>query len=416
MAEKDNVTKLAEKRALLRVAGGEWRGGLLASTQQQQPRALLANALYALREAPEWRGVVGFDVFALTLTMLRPPPWPSDEPVPRRWRDTDDTLTAEWLQRQGIAVSERVAAAAVQTVANEWAFHPVQDYLTGLVWDDKNCLESFAATYLGAADTRYNAAVGRSIFLTGVARIMQPGCKSDHIPILEGEQGVGKSSLLDALFSPWFSDDIAELGSKDAQMQMAGTWCIEIAELAGMRRADIKKVKAFASRRIDRYRPSYGRNVIEAPRQCVCIGTTNADRYLKDETGGRRFLPLQCGHVDLAGVRRDRDQLWAEAVELYRDGAQWWLDPDELQAARVEQDERFAEDAWADDIATLVADKDETSVGALLEQLGIPLERRGQVEMNRVAACLRAQRCWKRTKTSTRPRKWIYRRVGHWDG
>ena len=103
-------------------------------------------------------------------------------------------------------------------------------------------------------------------------------------------------------------------------------------------------------------------------------------------------------------------------MELYRDRAQWWLDPDELQAARVEQEERFAEDAWADDVAAYVADKDEVSVVAILEHLCVPVERRGQVEMNRIAACLKAQRCWKRARTSTPPRKWVYRRVGQWDG
>ena len=120
------------------------------------------------------------------------------------------------------------------------------------------------------------------------------------------------------MFNPWFSDDLAELGTKDAQMQMAGVWCVEIAELTGMRQADIERVKAFASRRVDRYRPSYGRYVIAAPRQCICIGTTNSERYLKDETGGRRFWPVRCGRIDVAAVARDRDQLWAEAVAFTR--------------------------------------------------------------------------------------------------
>lgn len=416
MPQKDNVEDLAEKRARLRASGGEWRVHLLASKTEQQPRPMLANALLALRDAPEWRGVIGYDDFSLTIMLLRPPPWQRGPFAPGRWKDVYDGLVAEWMQRQGIAVSEGVAAAAVRVAASERPYHPVRDYLNGLAWDKKNRLENFATVYLGTADTRYSATVGRSIFLTGVARVMDPGCKADHIPILEGEQGTFKSSVLDTLFSPWFSDDLAELGSKDAQMQMAGTWCVEIAELASMRRAEVEKVKAFASRRIDRYRPSYGRTVLEAPRQCVCVGTTNAERYLKDETGGRRFLPLHCGRIDLTGVKRDRDQLWAEAVGLYRDGAQWWLDPDELQAARVEQEERFAEDAWADDVAAYVADKDEVSVVAILEHLCVPVERRGQVEMNRIAACLKAQRCWKRARTSTPPRKWVYRRVGQWDG
>jgi predicted P-loop ATPase len=152
--------------------------------------------------------VLGYDEFALTAMALRPPPWvrTNGEWPQRAWSDRDDTLTAEWLQRQGIGVTERVAAVAVQAVAQEHSYHPVRDYLAGLKWDGANRLESLAATYLGADDTPSHAAVGRCLFLAAVARIMQPGCKADHIPILEGEQGTFKSSLLDVIFSPWFSD------------------------------------------------------------------------------------------------------------------------------------------------------------------------------------------------------------------
>ena len=256
--------------------------------------------------------------------------------------------------------------------------------------------------------------MGRCLFLAAVARIMQPGCKADHIPILEGEQGTFKSSLLDAIFSPWFSDDLAELGSKDAQMQMAGVWCVEIAELTGMRRADIERVKAFASRRVDRYRPSYGRHVIAAPRQCICIGTTNSERYLKDETGARRFWPVRCGRIDVPPATRDRDQLWAEALSLYQAGEPWWLaDSTEVIAARVEQEERYAEDTWTEIIGDYTEGKDEVSVSAILrEAIGKPAEQWTQVDQNRVAGCLKAQGGWKRVRLSTgNPRPWVYRRV-----
>ena len=155
MSQKDNVEDLAEKRARLRAGGGEWRVHLLASKTEQQPRPMLANALLALREAPEWHGVIGFDDFVLTIMMLRPPPWQRvGFDGPRRWHDNDDILTAEWMQRQGIAVNERVAGSAVQVVAGEHPYHPVRDYLDGLTWDGKNRLEVFAADYLGADDTR----------------------------------------------------------------------------------------------------------------------------------------------------------------------------------------------------------------------------------------------------------------------
>ncbi len=345
---------------------------------------------------------------------LRPPPWvrTNGEWPQRAWSDRDDTLTAEWLQSSGHR--RHGACGRRGAVAQEHPYHPVRDYLASLRWDGANRLESFVATYLGAEDTPYHATVGRCLFLAAVARIMQPGCKADHIPILEGEQGTFKSFLLDAIFSPWFSDDLAELGSKDAQMQMAGVWCVEIAELTGMRRADIERVKAFASRRVDRYRPSYGRHVIAAPRQCICIGTTNSERYLKDETGARRFWPLRCGRIDVAAATRDRDQLWAEALSLYNDGEPWWLvGCREVSAARVEQDERYAEDTWTEAIGSYVEDKDDVSISAILrEAIGKPTEQWTQVDHNRVAACLKAQGGWKRVRLSRGdPRPWVYRRV-----
>jgi predicted P-loop ATPase len=405
-----DIDDLAEARAKLRDKGGAWRAQLLLSATKD-PRPLLANALLALHEAPEWGGVLGYDEFALTAMAMRPPPWvrTNGEWPQRAWSDRDDTLTAEWLQRQGIGVTKRVASVVVQAVAQAHSYHPVRDYLTGLKWDGANRLEIFAATYLGAEDTSYHAAVERCLFLAAVARIMQPGCKADHIPILEGEQGTFKSSLLDAIFSPWFSDDLAELGSKDAQMQMAGVWCVEIAELTGMRRADIERVKAFASRRVDRYRPSYGRHVIAPPRQCICIGTTNSERYLKDETGARRFWPVRCGRIDVAAATRDRDQLWAEALSLYQAGEPWWLaDSTEVIAARVEQEERYAEDTWTEIIGDYTEGKDEVSVSAILrEAIGKPAEQWTQVNQNRVAGCLKAQGGWKRVRLSTRnPRPW----------
>src|SRR5262245_22524034 len=149
--------------------------------------------------------------------IVAPPPWEKGRNGPwiaREWTDRDDVLAANWLHSRDIAVAIPTVAAAVQAVARERAFHPVRDYLGGLEWHGLNRVEGFAANYLGADDDAYHTAVSRCTLLAAVARIFQPGCKADHIPIKEGAQGTFKSSVLAALFSPWFSDDLADLGTK----------------------------------------------------------------------------------------------------------------------------------------------------------------------------------------------------------
>ena len=203
-------------------------------------------------------------------------------------------------------------------------------------------------TYLGAEDTPLNRAFGSRWMISAVARIMQPGAKVDHMLILEGPQGAKKSSALKVLAgAEWFTDELAEIGSKDAAQQMRGIWIIEIAELDAIGRAEVSRIKAFLTRTTDRYRPPYERYVVEVPRQCVFAGSVNPDTYLRDETGNRRFWPVRCGRIDLDALRRDRDQLWAEAVARYREGAIWWLDEPELIAeVKAEQDQRYHADAW----------------------------------------------------------------------
>jgi putative DNA primase/helicase len=209
-------------------------------------------------------------------------------------------------------------------------------------------METWAITYLGAADTRLNRAFGSLWMISAVARIMDPGTKVDHMLILEGPQGAKKSTALKTLAgAEWFTDELAEIGSKDAAQQTRGVWIIEIAELDAIGRAEVSRIKSFLSRSVDRYRPPYERYVTDVPRQCVFAGTVNPDTYLRDETGNRRFWPIRCGKIDLEAIRRSRDQLWAEAMAMYSQGAIWWLDdPDLIAQARAEQEERYQSDAW----------------------------------------------------------------------
>jgi len=186
--------------------------------------------------------------------------------------------------------------------------------------------------------------------------------------MLEGNQGKKKSSSLECLFGKgMFTDDLAELGTKDSAMQMAGVWCIEIGDLASMKRADVDRVKAFISRKVDRFRPPYGKNVIEAARSSVMVATTNLDDWSKDETGGRRFWPVQCeGTIDLDRIVAARDQIWAEAVAHYRAGEQWWLTDDLAELAREEVAARYLGDPWENPILEAIGGKTEVTVEDLL--------------------------------------------------
>jgi predicted P-loop ATPase len=394
-----------------------WRGDLLL-TPTKQPKPLLHNAVIALRQAPKWQGVLAYDEFALVTMALKPPPWLKTQDnawTPRAWTDHEDTLATDWLQTQGIGISVAVTAPAVEAVAKHASFHPVRDYLNGLSWNGTERITDFAAAYLGAEATCYHSKISRCMFIAAIARIMRPGCKHDHMPILEAPQGAGKSKALRQLFEPWFTDDLAEFGSKDASMQVRAAWCIEVAELSAMTRGEIERVKAFITRQIDRFRPSYGRRVIEVPRQAVFFGSTNALEYLKDETGGRRFWPIRCGKIDHDAIARDRDQLWAEAVALYNAGEPWWLtDEALLLEAHGQQEERQQDDAWHEFIANYcAATAEDVSVAEILEALGVERARWTQVDQNRVARCLVMlgwERYQKRMPSGVRSKR--YRRPG----
>ncbi|MGE3291321.1 MAG: VapE domain-containing protein [Geminicoccaceae bacterium] len=429
-------------RAVLDAAGDgsryltAWRAGLLCN-EEGYPRALLANAIHALRAAPEWQGVLWHNELATATEARRAPPWAARQQpwVDAPWSDREDTLAAAWLQQQGIAVSAMVAGQAVEAVARDRPFHPLRDHLDGLVWDREARLDSWVLRYLGVADTPYARAVGKRWLISAVARIFQPGCKADCVLILEGPQGIRKSSALKALSEPWFTDRLSDLGSKDAAMETRGVWVIEIAELDTMSRAEVGTIKAFISRTHDRFRPPYGKRLVDLPRRCVFAGSVNPEGgYLKDATGGRRFWPIRCGTIDLAALARDRDQLWAEAVASYRAGEPWWLETRNLtELAEEEQLDRYQGDAWDDPIREYLLNEHEwlangydervrrqrpraeplrdVSLAEVLEHaLGIEKGRWTQADQNRVARCLISMGFQLlRMRRPDRSREWRYR-------
>ena len=229
-------------------------------------------------------------------------------------------------------------------------FDPVRDYLDSLKWDGMARIDEFLVKFCGTEDTPYNRAISGLTFIAAVRRVRSPGIKFDTIPVWEGEQGSGKSTAIKILASPeFFSDqDLLALEQKAQMEVMEGVWLYEICELAGMRYTDVNKIKAFASRSVDKARPAYGRVAELRPRRGIMIGTTNDDEYLKDGTGNRRFWPVATGKFDLPAIAEARDQLWAEAAAREAKGESIVLPEGLWLAAAVEQAKRVAPDPWAD--------------------------------------------------------------------
>jgi predicted P-loop ATPase len=300
------------------------------------------NVLIALRTAPELAGLVQLNEFSLETELTRQAPWQSTKIT--CWSESDDTQLTAWLQAAGIKVRSRGAVAdTVAVVARQHAYHPVRDYLQALRWDGEKRLQIWLAEYLNAtASVEYLAAVGTRFLISAVARTMEPGCQADHVLVLEGNQGIGKTSAARALARrpEWFAGNLPDIHSKDAALQLAGRWIVEIAELKAIRNSQVEATKTFITETRDTFRPPYGRRTAQFPRQCVFIATTNESEYLRDRSGNRRYWPVRCTKVDVAALTRDCDQLYAEAVQLYRAGVAWHLTDDEIRFALAEQQDR----------------------------------------------------------------------------
>ena len=344
---------------------GDWTTMLLRS-KEGRIKPLLANAITALRSAPEWQGILAFDEFGNRAHKKSAPPFLS--PV-AEWSDTDDILTANWLQHAGIEVGPSITGAAVQAVAIEHTFHPIRDYLQSLRWDGEKRIGRWLTDYLGVEFSEYAAQVGAKWLISAVARVMRPGCKVDTCLILEGFQGRMKSTALAALFNDqWFSDQIsADLAGKDSSQDLPGKWCFEFAEFDKLSKYDQGIIKSFIPRRIDHYRPSYGQRSVDIPRQCVFSASTNKETYLQDETGGRRWWPVTCLKIDADALSRDRDQLWAETYACFCDGTSaglpvgglWWIvDETVIEASKSEQAARYDADPWDSIVWTWIQERE----------------------------------------------------------
>ncbi len=319
----------------------------------------LANVITALVEDPELIGCVAYDLMARSISLRRALPGDDKFTAPRLWDDADTGKLQDYLQTtvNMARVGKETVQQGADLVARNVLFHPVRDYLDGLAWDGTPRVDTWLTTYLGVPASDYVAKTGRWWLIGMVARIFRPGCKFDYMLILEGLQGTLKSQVCVALCGPWVSDQSLDIrhDRRGASQLLRNCWLVEIAELASFRQNDVEILKAFVTRPTERYIPRYGYNGVEEPRMCGFLGTTNQETYLHDATGGRRFWPHRTSAINVRKLMRDRDQLWAEVVALYRANEHWWPDPDfETRVIRPEQEARYDEDGWTPLVADYV--------------------------------------------------------------
>jgi hypothetical protein len=310
----------------------------LSTGKNGEPRDSLLTVSRILEEDPRWSGRLRWSEF-------------TDSPNLDGATITDEVESecATWLENvYGVRPPTTRVHEAMRMVARRHTYHPVREYLDGLVWDGVERLDHWLGDIAGATGPM-DPVFGAKWLIACVARIFRPGCKVDTVPILRGGQGAGKSSLIMVLGGDWFRDSALSIGDKDGYQQLRGAWLYELGELDSVSRREWSTVKAFITSQIDEYRPSYGRNTIKAPRQTVFVGTTNETTFLGDSTGSRRFWVIEVGQeIRVDRAREQRDQLWAEAVARFRGGAQWWLTQEEEEIRGNLAGAYQSTDPWAD--------------------------------------------------------------------
>lgn len=323
----------------------EWKAEL-EYTKSGKLLCNIANIILILENDPALAGHIVHDLFTGMDSAKDGLPWNKNA---NQWTDTDDANLRVWLEKHYDITGKEKIADALTAVLTRHSYHPIRDYLSGLTWDGVPRLDRIIIDYMGAEDSELNRAMSRKHFVAAVARVFNPGCKYDYCLIMSGAEGIGKSTLLSVMGGKWFNDSITTLEGKEGMEQLRRAWVVELGELSSIKRSDVEQVKAHLSKQVDIYRAAYARRVLEHPRQCVFCGTTNEVLFLKGDTGNRRFwvIPVVAElrkYRDWSeAIRRDRDQLWAEAVHYYKQGEPLYLS-EELEAQAKQRQQDFNDD------------------------------------------------------------------------
>lgn len=384
--------------------GNAWRRDLVPDDEGYTKKTSINNFALFLEHHDEMKGVFRYNEFTNNAMVYARPPWSADgEWKPRPVSDHDYVEALIWLERRKpeyFAPKPNLVVPVVNLVCAHNSFDPLRDYLEGLEWDGCPRVDGWLTYYAGAEHKPYTNVVGRRFLISAVARALSPGKKVDTMLILEGKQGKGKSTAVRALFGPdFFTDEISDIGSKDASQEMQGVWCVEIAEMDKFNTASINQVKKFLSKQEDRYRPPYGKTVVRAPRRTVFVGTMNPDgvAYLRDQTGARRFWPVTIGDkIAVEDIENDRDQIWAEALHIYRTGEAWWMQDEDQEAVVAEQDRRTDRDIWVGMLARELQGRSLFREEEAVQALKIRTQDVGWVQTARIARAMN-RLGWERT-------------------
>lgn len=325
---------------------GDWQGRLDID-RQGRVKDTLTNIALIIKHDPNLQNIV-YNEFKDTIDVIGELPWTQVKPG---WNDSDLANAKVYFERvYGIWSPTKFKDALLAVVSSDRVYHPIKKYFSRLKWDGKERIDTLLIDYFGAADTPYTRAVIRKTLVAAVARIFEPGKKFDSILVLNGPQGMGKSTFFAILGMEWFSDSlsIADMRDKTAAEKLQGYWILEISEMNGIKKTDVETVKSFVSRQDDKFRQAYGVNVESHPRSCVIVGSTNSESgFLRDVTGNRRFWPV---HVPGTGKMHpwevcDVGQIWAEAIELYNRGEELFLKGKEAEEAyKMQQDAMESDD------------------------------------------------------------------------
>jgi hypothetical protein len=370
----------------------------LEANEKGVPRSSYLNSIIALSESPAWYGCLGYSTRHARAEWLRTPPINggySTAAMGRPFRDEHAVVAAEWLSRKGMSFSRRAIIDTMLDVSQKQPFDPVCNILDELDWDGTERLSNFLVRYFGVPPDKapWARCIGRKWLISAVARAYKPGCKADNILILEGEQGTRKSTALDVLGLGFTREIRVKLDDKDASDALhSGAWLAVLSELDSFKAtARIEAIKAFLTLCEDYYRQAYARVTGTFQRSMVFAATTNEETYLNDPTGNRRFWPIGVGEIDLEGLRADVEQLWAEAVQAFRDGEPWHIeDPSERALAESEQRTRLLPDSWEVYVSEYVDGRDAVSLNDVLENaLEIERSRQTPQSVARVTRYLR---------------------------
>lgn len=324
----------------------------LTYTDQGKVRSTISNFSLIIENEPMLKGKIAYNEFSNRAVVIGQLPWRNKDNK-SDWNDTDDSGLREFIEKYYGISSTAKCADALALAFEKHSFHPIKDYLNTLSWDEVKRIDTLFIDYLGAEDNSYVRTVTRKILVAAVARVFNPGCKFDNMPVLSGPQGIGKSTIIKKLGREWYSDSLTTVSGKEAYEQLQGVWLLEMGEMMATKKADIEATKHFLSKTEDIYRVAYGRRTSRFPRQCVFIGTTNDREFLRDKTGNRRFWPIDVGIIKHTKsvfkelIDYEIDQIWAEAVELWKKGEPLYLSREEEKEAQKQQEAHSEESAKA---------------------------------------------------------------------